>query len=175
MLVTVLESVRTSASLSPKQFLAHLFAHNQLTISNVLFIFCFLVGGRSIAELDRKYDRCCGTLPRAEREMMKRQMHHIAGIDCMEKFWVILGMDPADTMDVEIRDHLMLYLQYLRQNVDGWKRAPFPNDRIHVPPFGDTQSQMVIFKQNQALEEERALHLGYPKVGFHFALIFVDF
>jgi hypothetical protein len=166
--------VRTGASLSTKQFLAHLYTHNQLIISNILFIFCFLVGGRSIAELDRKYDRCCGTLPRPERERMKEQMMNISTIDCMEKFWMVLGMDSSDTLDVEIRDHIMLYLQFLRQNVDGWKRADLPHDKIHVPPFGDTQSQAVIFKQNQALEAERELHRGYPQVYQLFTLLSKD-
>ena len=167
--IQFVESVKTGGSLSSKQFLAHIFTHNQLVVSNLLFIFCFLVGGRSIAELDRTYDRCCGTLPRAERETMKEQIQQVDKINTMEKFWVSLGMEShPDVDDVEIRDHIMTFLTFIRSNLELWKKGVLPKASIHVPPFGDSRAQAIKFKQDQALEQERELHLGYPKVFYLF-------
>jgi hypothetical protein len=127
----------------------HMFNQSKGTIHRILYEFSFFVGsycsyrssvlvfayacclssaGSSLWEIDRKYSRCAGTLPKEERDRMRETAMAVKDIDTFEKFWVAMGMDTATTEPHDVKRHIAKYFTYLMAEIPKWQsvvRMPF--------------------------------------------------
>ncbi|KJE95697.1 hypothetical protein CAOG_009951 [Capsaspora owczarzaki ATCC 30864] len=98
----------------------------------------FFVAGATPSELDVIYSRCAGSLPKAQRDAVKRTCVAVKGVDCMEKLWKYLAMDSPVTDDLAVRNHIGRYLDYLVAAVPVWEAQNLTADAwnaIKVPPL----------------------------------------
>lgn len=78
---------------SIRQRLRHYFEQNQRFIRCVLYELSFFLASKPLLTQDRIYSRCAGSLPKRDREDMKRGALAVNGVDSLEKVWILLGMD----------------------------------------------------------------------------------
>jgi hypothetical protein len=163
----------------------HCFHQNKQTIHRILYEFSFFVAtGQSLFELDRKYARCAGTLPKAERQHMKESALAVKDIDSFEKFWIAMGMDVVTSDDVDVKRHIAKYFEYLAKTVPLWQKMEIPAsafDKIRAPELkgGDTSvASLGILrfrsekdkKLAEHAAEERKKHQGLPRLNARGAL-----
>eukprot|EP00929_Paragymnodinium_shiwhaense_P034686 TRINITY_DN18841_c0_g1_i1.p1 TRINITY_DN18841_c0_g1~~TRINITY_DN18841_c0_g1_i1.p1 ORF type:complete len:859 (-),score=249.04 TRINITY_DN18841_c0_g1_i1:494-3070(-) len=165
-----------------------LLKQNQEMLSRIAFVHSFFEAGPGrlkVKELEEKYTRCAGTLPKAEREQLMGAVKHTAVESC-EDWWRSMGMDGALSHDEKCAEHLMALREHVLQSLSHWRSAVRPKapeaarreglgaeelGAYQAPAWslnngygGRLSKQQRLQKQAEELAEARRLHEGYPKL-----------
>mmetsp|Transcript_27415 Transcript_27415/g.64035 ORF Transcript_27415/g.64035 Transcript_27415/m.64035 type:complete len:1045 (-) Transcript_27415:184-3318(-) len=127
--VQLLESTtKTSAKAHMRQKAEHLFTQNRVLLERLTYILTFFQAGPGklpVQEMDKKYCRCAGSLPKSEREALVEAAKEGSGIASLVDLWTVLGMQRAkDTDEPAILRHIEVFLEYVQANVASWRAAP---------------------------------------------------
>eukprot|EP01111_Echinosteliopsis_oligospora_P011599 TRINITY_DN3866_c0_g1_i1.p1 TRINITY_DN3866_c0_g1~~TRINITY_DN3866_c0_g1_i1.p1 ORF type:complete len:774 (-),score=200.90 TRINITY_DN3866_c0_g1_i1:402-2723(-) len=158
-----------------KQRISHIFYQNQELIHRILYeIGFFFNNSKSLIETDRAYSRCAGSLPKSERDNIKKMISDVEKITKLEEVWIALGMsDPTSAVDEDrLTDLIGSYLGNVSKNISKWQHMELPQTKIDVPPpeTRGSATQTMVFRtdierlKQEELNKERAKHRGYPNI-----------
>merc|ERR1711966_112864 len=112
------------------QRLDHLFLHNKGLLDRLTYILAFFQTGPgrlSVQQMDTKYMRCAGTVPKCERDALVAAASE-SGANSFVELWGVLGMqrerDVAD--EAAVLAHVDQFLTYVQAHEATWKAAPAP-------------------------------------------------
>jgi hypothetical protein len=135
--VQLLRSTTQMSSKTPiRQRAEHLFSQNRLLLERVTYILTFFQTGPGrlpVQLMDKKYSRCAGSIPRAERDALVSAANEGAGISSLVELWTVLGMRGRDVEDEAALAHLEQFLLYVQANEAAWKIAPPPVESSEGP------------------------------------------
>ena len=131
--------------------------------------------------MDRKYSRCAGSLPKAERAALVEAAQE-GGLESLTDLWAALGMQRGD--EEAALQHLEVFLNYVQANLSSWKAAPPPpgsSEGPALPPaaleqlaligahsVGPVQREKPMSRREREMESarklaaEKAQHQGFP-------------
>jgi hypothetical protein len=162
--------------------MAVLLKQNREFLERLTFVQSFFEAGPGrlkLQDLERKYTRCAGTLPKTEREALIKAVLE-ASVDSCEDWWRLSGMDNIFADDETCRTHLLDLRNYVLDNVSEWRLAvvkPKARPNLSTTHLGAEElgsRQLTAFvsaknlktdrrkKEAADLEEGRRLHEGYP-------------
>jgi hypothetical protein len=123
---------------TPKQWADHLFHQNKQLIYRILyeFSFFFTSSNRNIAEQDRAYSRCAGSIPKSQRDAMKAMVMDVEKLSTIQEFWLTMGMDDASTSEDDIIAHIKTYTDTIITKSNEWAAQTLDTSSIVVPPSG---------------------------------------
>jgi hypothetical protein len=182
-----------SAKASIRQRSEHLFSQNRLFLERLAYIMAFFQTGPGklpVLQMDKKYTRCAGTIPKSERDALVAAAQEGSGVSSLIELWGVLGMRRrSDLEDEAVLTHIEQFLSYVQTNEAAWRAAAPPVESSEgpaLPPaaleqlasIGAESSGGVAAHVNhgsqgkrerelakaQRLATERALHQGYPKL-----------
>merc|ERR1712232_149340 len=107
---------------------AKLLRQNQEMLSRIAFVHSFFEAGPGrlkVKDLEEKYTRCAGSLPKAEREELIAAVKHTAVESC-EDWWRSMGMDGIFSEDDLCAAHLVALREHVLQNSTKWRLAAPP-------------------------------------------------
>jgi len=130
----------------------HVFHQNKTMIHRVLYEFSFFIAGTSLFELNTKYARCAGSLPKADRDRMMKAALAVKECTSLEKFWIAMGMDPAWEDELEVKRHIIKYFEYLIEQVPNWQKVELSADdlvKIQAPKLESTEKSVATMARYQ--------------------------
>lgn len=164
---------------------AKLLKQNQEMLSRIAFVHSFFEAGPGrlkVKDLEVKYTRCAGTLPKAEREQLLATVKHTAVESC-EDWWRTMGMNNIFSEDETCARNLIVLREHVLKSEAKWKLAPRPLPtkaathraglgaeelgvcNVPQPPAHHgrylTKAQR-LQRQAEELAEARKQHEGYP-------------
>lgn len=188
LLVQLLESTTTNAKAPMRQRCEHIFNQHRNFLERLTYILSFFQAGPgklAIQDMDKKYSRCAGTLPKQEREALIDAAKEGSGIGSMLDLWQALGMQRAkDSDESAVLQHMEIFLEYVQGNVMAWRAAPAPARNSEGPALPPSALQQLAtigaeasgpamhrsgasrrereMQQAQRLAAEKAQHQGFP-------------
>jgi len=192
LVVQLLESTTTNAKAPMRQRAEHIFNQHRNFLERLTYILSFFQAGPGklpIQDMDKKYSRCAGTLPKQERDALVDAAKEGSGIASLVDLWSALGMQRAkDTDESAVLQHLEIFLEYVQSNVAAWRAAPAAarssegpalppsalqqlasigaeatGPAMHGPPRGASRREREM-ANIQRLAAEKAQHQGFPKL-----------
>lgn len=183
-------TTQMGAKASTRQRLDHLFTQNQALLERLTYIMAFFQTGPGrlpVTEMDAKYSRCAGTVPKAERDALIAAANDDAGASSFLELWGTLGMRRATDGDEEAAAHVEQFLAYVQDCEASWKAAPAPAESsegpalpsialqqlanigaessgsraAHAQPTNRRERELAKAQQRAA---EQAQHQGYPRL-----------
>lgn len=161
-----------------------LLKQNQEMLSRITFVHSFFEAGPGrlkVKDLEAKYTRCAGSLPKAEREQLMGAVKQSATESC-EDWWRTMGLDGIFSEDDVCARHLMALREHVLKNQGAWRLALRPKAAAQspagigaeelgmypVPQAMQWQGRLTkaqrLQKQADEVAESRKLHEGYPKL-----------
>eukprot|EP00411_Alexandrium_monilatum_P110235 CAMPEP_0175709198 /NCGR_PEP_ID=MMETSP0097-20121207/39449_1 /TAXON_ID=311494 /ORGANISM="Alexandrium monilatum, Strain CCMP3105" /LENGTH=1037 /DNA_ID=CAMNT_0017016591 /DNA_START=8 /DNA_END=3121 /DNA_ORIENTATION=+ len=185
------ETTQMSAKAPIRQRAEHLFTQNRALLERLAYILAFFRAGPGklpVREMDRKYMRCAGTVPRAERDALVAAAAEGTGVGSLVELWRSLGMESNDDVeeDVALR-HIERFIEHVQANEAAWRAAAPPVEASQGPALpSDALEQLASIgaeasgaaagprppqsRRERELAEaqrraaERAQHQGYPRL-----------
>lgn len=176
----VLHDMQGAAGTSTKVLLKQ----NREVLERLTFVQAFFEGGPGrlgVIELEAKYTRCAGTLPKAERDQLLVAVRE-AQIDSCEDWWRSTGMDGIFVDDEQCAANMLTLREHVLANAASWgkkkvqsKRSDPQQRAVGAEELGSTQSsgryvsaaekkRQNALKRKAELDAARVLHQGYPKL-----------
>jgi hypothetical protein len=195
LLVQLLEgTAQMNAKATGRQRAEHIFSQNHALLERLAFIMAFFQAGPGklpVQAMDRKYVRCAGTLPKAERDALVLAAKEDASVASFVELWGILGMRRSEDVDEDmVLRHIDSFLVYVEANKATWLSAPPPAESSEGPALppaaleqlarigaeacggaaahGTAPGRPPLGRRERELAEaqrraaERAQHQGYP-------------
>jgi hypothetical protein len=186
-------TTQMSAKASIRQRSEHLFLHNRSFLERLAYIMAFFQTGPGklpVLQMDVKYTRCAGSIPRSERDALVAAAQEGSGVSSLVELWGVLGMRRhQDLEDESVLTHIDHFLAYVQANEAAW-RAAAPSvessEGPALPPAALEQLASIGAQSSggagahanqgsqgkrerelakaQRLAAERAQHQGYPKL-----------
>ena len=125
--VHLLSITKMSAKAPIRQRAEHLFTQNRALLERLSYILAFFQAGPgklSVQEMDKKYSRCAGSLPKAERAALVEAARE-GGLGSLSDLWAALGMQRGGDEEAALQQ-LEVFLEYVQSNLTSWKAAPAP-------------------------------------------------
>ncbi|CAK9026057.1 unnamed protein product [Durusdinium trenchii] len=191
LVVQLLETTTMNPKAPIRQRAEHLFNQHRNFLERLTYILSFFQAGPGklpIQEMDKKYSRCAGTLPKEERTALVDAAKEGSGISSLVDLWAALGMQRSkDTDESAILQHMELFFDYLQKNVAAWRAAPGPTQSSEGPALPPSALEQLAsigaesgahgwpsstgtsrrereMHNAQRLAAEKALHQGFPKL-----------
>mmetsp|Transcript_116529 Transcript_116529/g.324760 ORF Transcript_116529/g.324760 Transcript_116529/m.324760 type:complete len:859 (-) Transcript_116529:101-2677(-) len=164
---------------------AVLLKQNREVLERLSFVQSFFEAGPgrlTVRDLEAKYTRCAGTLPKQEREQLLKAVRE-AGVESCEDWWRIAGMDGICMSDEQCSKHLLALREHVLAKVPQWRQAAplkaqvsqSSSEALGAEELGEQrqagawmsnqQKRLQRLKEQEAkLAEARAMHEGYPKL-----------
>jgi len=184
------DTTQMSTKAPIRQRAEHLFTQNRALLERLVYIIRFFRAGPGklpVREMDQKYTRCAGTVPKAERDALVCAAGEGTGVESLTDLWQILGMESRLGADEhEILSHIERFIIHVQAGESVWRASAPPTEASEGPALpsdaleqlasiGAETSGSVIQRtpqnrrerelaQAQKLAAERALHQGYPKL-----------
>lgn len=180
---------------SARQRAEHLFGQNRALLERLVYILAFFQAGPGklpVQQMDRKYSRCAGSVPKDERDALVAAAEEGSGASSLLELWSALGMRRAcDVEDDAASRHIEQFIAYVEANEAAWRAAPPPAESSEGPALpaaaleqlaqigsqssGGPRAHGVadaqpLGRRERALAEaqqratERALHQGFPSL-----------
>lgn len=118
-----------------RQRAEHLFSQNKGLLERLAYILGFFQAGPgklSVQEMDKKYARCAGTVPKAERDALVSAANEGVGAGSLVELWGTLGMRVGED-DVSTLRYIEQFLAYVQANEAAWHAAPAPVESSEGP------------------------------------------
>lgn len=186
-------TTQMSAKASIRQRSEHLFSQNRLFLERLAYIMAFFQTGPGklpVLQMDQKYTRCAGTIPKSERDALVAAAQEGSGASSLIELWGVLGMRRrSDLEDEAVLTHIEQFISYVQANEAAWRAAAPPvesSEGPSLPPAALEQLASIGAESSggvgahvnhgsqgkrerelakaQRLAAERALHQGYPKL-----------
>lgn len=91
-------------------------------------------GRLPVQQMDKKYSRCAGTVPKEERDALVAAANEGSGISSLVELWGVLGMRrDKDVEEEAVLVHIEQFLAYVLANEAGWRQAPPPVESSEGP------------------------------------------
>eukprot|EP01129_Flabellula_baltica_P009257 TRINITY_DN3751_c0_g1_i2.p1 TRINITY_DN3751_c0_g1~~TRINITY_DN3751_c0_g1_i2.p1 ORF type:complete len:665 (+),score=130.32 TRINITY_DN3751_c0_g1_i2:110-2104(+) len=133
-------------------------------INNIMYELCFMLPGRSLRDLEKKYSRCAGSLPFEERETIKRSFLDV-NVTSLQSFWLSVGMGSIIQSEYEITQEIKYFIRNIKENNHLWRSSTI-SGYIKLPSlnevFSMNRNDLDLTVEEQLLEREREKHFGYP-------------
>ncbi|CAJ1395236.1 unnamed protein product [Effrenium voratum] len=186
--VQLAETTTMSNKAPMSQRAEHLFNQNRGLLERLCYILSFFRAGPGklpVQEMDKKYSRCAGTLPKAERDALVEAAKEGAGISSLPDLWAALGMQRANEDTAAVLRSIERFLEYVQANVAAWRAAPAPAGASEGPALpalaleqlsaiaavparvtggGAATKRERDQQRAQQLAQEKAQHKGFPKL-----------
>ncbi|CAK9028921.1 Sodium/calcium exchanger 1 [Durusdinium trenchii] len=176
LVVQLLETTTMNPKAPIRQRAEHLFNQHRNFLERLTYILSFFQAGPGklpIQEMDKKYSRCAGTLPKEERTALVDAAKEGSGISSLDLF----KRQPNEE----------LFFDYLQKNVAAWRAAPGPTQSSEGPALPPSALEQLAsigaesgahgwpsstgtsrrereMHNAQRLAAEKALHQGFPKL-----------
>lgn len=170
---------------APSASVAVLLKQNREMLERLTFVQSFFEGGPGklgVKELEKKYTRCAGTLPRSEREQLLGAVRE-AYVESCEDWWRMTGMDGVFTDDEKCAANLQALRQHVLEHAGEWRKKEVEQPKVeyrasHVgaAELGSSLQRGSVFltaaaKRQQNSEQKKKellaaqeLHKGYPEL-----------
>jgi len=190
--VELLSSTTQMNSKAPiRQRTEHLFSQNLALLARLTYIIAFFTSGPGrlpVQEMDKKYSRCAGSLPKVERDALVMAAGTGSGVSSLVELWGVLGMRrDKDIEDEMVLAHIEQFLAYVEANKAAWRVAAPPAETSEGPALPSAALQQLAMigahssggplahgqqrpmgRRERALADaqrcaaEKAQHQGYP-------------
>ena len=172
--VHLLSITKMSAKAPIRQRAEHLFTQNRALLERLSYILAFFQAGPgklSVQEMDKKYSRCAGTLPKAERADLVEAARE-GGLGSLSDLWAALGMQRGGDEEAALQQ-LEVFLEYVQSNLASWKAAPAPpaaSEGPALPPAALEQLALIgaqsagpAARPNNSSKREREMAMARAK------------
>jgi len=130
-------TTQMSAKASIRQRADHMFTQNRALLERLTYIMAFFQTGPGrlpVQEMDKKYSRCAGTVPKAERDLLVLAANEGSGVGSLVQLWGVLGMRrDKDVEDEAVLAHIEQFIQYVQTHEARWRTAPPPAESSEGP------------------------------------------
>lgn len=130
-------TTQMSSKASIRQRAEHLFSQNRALLERLTYIMAFFRTGPGrlpVQQMDKKYSRCAGSVPKVERDALVEAANEGSSVSSLLELWGTLGMRrEKDIEDEAALAHIEQFLLYVQANEAGWRAAPPPAESSEGP------------------------------------------